>query len=110
MLKILKFRMSKPPSEIGEQTLDQLTKWYLNSSPKPPYKKSWWNFSIRFATVAGIGKRDKKYEGRLERMLFTRATLPPLDRYIRFQLANRLSIFPTTPSQIDLALKEAPNG
>jgi len=45
----------------------------------------------------------------LERVLFIRVTLPPLDRYIRFQLANRLSIFPRTPSQIDLALKEAPN-
>jgi hypothetical protein len=57
-----------------------------------------------------MGKRDKKYVRRLERVLFIKVTLPPLDRYIHFQLANRLSIFPTTPSHMDLALKEAPNG
>jgi hypothetical protein len=65
---------------------------------------------MQFATLAGIGKRDKKYVGRLERVLLIRVTLPPLDRYMRFQLADRLSIFPRAPSQIDLALKGAPNG
>jgi hypothetical protein len=46
----------------------------------------------------------------LERVLFIRVTLPPFDKYNRFQLANRLSIFPTTSSQQDLALNGAPNG
>jgi len=46
----------------------------------------------------------------LERVLFIRVTLPPFDRYNRFQLANCLSILPTTSSQQDLALKGAPNG
>jgi len=59
--------------------------------------------------LAGIENRDKKYVGRLERVLFIRVTLPPLDRYIRFQLANHLSILPTIPSHMDLALKEGPN-
>jgi hypothetical protein len=53
-------------------------------------------------------KRDKKYVGRFERVLFIKVTLPPLDKYIRFQLANRLSIFPTTPSHMNLALKRGP--
>jgi hypothetical protein len=33
----------------------------------------------------------------------------PLDKYIIFQLTSRYSIFSITPSQIYLALKEAPN-
>jgi hypothetical protein len=107
MLNILKFQMPKPPSEIGEQTFDQLTKWNLNSSPKPPHKKSRWSFSIRFATLEGIGKRDNKYAGRLERVFFIRITLPPLDRYIRFQLTNRLNLSNTTiPNR--LGLKRGP--
>jgi hypothetical protein len=32
----------------------------------------------------------------LKSVLFIRVTLPPFDRYNRFQLANRLSILPTT--------------
>jgi hypothetical protein len=76
----------------------------------PPHKKSRCNFSIRLATLEGIGKRERKYVGRLERVLFIRVTLLPFDRYNRFQLANRLSILPTTSSQQDLALKWAPNG
>jgi hypothetical protein len=78
----------------------------LNSSPKPPHKKSQWSFSIRFVTQAVIGKIDKKYVRILEIVLFIKVTLPPLDKYIHFQLANNLSIFPT----IDLILKEALNG
>jgi len=55
-------------------------------------------------------KGERKYVGRLERVLFIRVTLPPFDRYNHFQLANRLSILPTTSSQQDLTLKGAPNG
>jgi hypothetical protein len=36
----------------------------------------------------GRGKRDKKYAGKLESVLFTRVTQPPLDKYIIFQLAT----------------------
>jgi len=32
--------MPSPPLEIGVQTFAQLTKWYLNSSPIPPQRKS----------------------------------------------------------------------
>jgi hypothetical protein len=34
-----------------------------------------------------MGKRDKKYVGRLERVLLIRVILPPLDKYNLFQLA-----------------------
>jgi hypothetical protein len=40
----------------------------------------------------------------LESVLFIRVTLPPLEKYIIFQLANRRSILSITPSQTDLAL------
>jgi hypothetical protein len=76
----------------------------------PPHKKSRCSLSILLAMLEGIGKRDRKYVGRLERVLFIRVTLPPFDKYNRFQLANRLSILPTTSSQLDLVLKGAPNG
>jgi len=103
-LNIRKFLISNPPSKIGAQTLAQLTRWYLNSLPIPPYKKSHWSFSIGLATQAGMGKRDKNYVGRSERVLLIRVTLPPFDKYIIFQLTNRHSIFSTMLSQIDLAL------
>ena len=32
---------------------------------------------------------NSKYVGKLERVFFMRVILPPLDKYIRFQLANR---------------------
>jgi hypothetical protein len=76
----------------------------------PPHKKSRCSFSIRLATLEGIGKRERKYVGRLERVLFIRVTLPPFDKYNRFQLTSRLSTLPTTSSQLDLVLKGAPNG
>jgi hypothetical protein len=89
-LKILKFLMPKPPSKIGEQTVDQLTRWYLNSSPRPPHKKSQCNFSIQLTRLDGIGNKERKYVGRLDKVLFIRVTLPPLDRCIHFQLASHL--------------------
>jgi hypothetical protein len=49
---------SQPSLRIGEQISDQLTKWYLNSTPNPPHKKSRWSFSMRLATLAERGKRD----------------------------------------------------
>jgi hypothetical protein len=57
-----------------------------------------------------MGKRDKKYIGKLDKVLLIRVILPPLDKYNRFQLANRCSIFSITLSQICLALKDASNG
>jgi hypothetical protein len=51
-----------------------------------------------------------KYIGKLEMVLLIRVILPPLDKYIIFQLASHLSIFSTTLYQIDLAFKEAHNG
>lgn len=65
---------------------------------------------MRLATLEGMGKRENKYVGRLDKVLLIRVTLPPLDRYIICQLASRLSILPTTSSQMNLALKGAPNG
>jgi hypothetical protein len=65
---------------------------------------------MQLATLAGRGKYDMKYVGKLERVLFIKVILPPLEKYILFQLAKRRSIFSITPSQIDLALKGNPNG
>jgi hypothetical protein len=55
-------------------------------------------------------KRDKEYVGKLDKVLFIKVILPPLEKYILFQLAKRRSILSITPSQIDLALKGNPNG
>jgi hypothetical protein len=49
--------------------------------------------------LEGIGNKERKYVGRLDKVLFIRVTPPPLDRYIRCQLVGRLSILPTTSSQ-----------
>jgi hypothetical protein len=54
-------------------------------------------------------KRERKYVGKLNKRLFIKVTLPPFDRYILCQLASSLSILPTTSSQMNLALKGAPN-
>jgi hypothetical protein len=59
--------------------------------------------------MEGIENKERKYVGRLDKVLFIRVILPPFDRYILCQLASRLSILPTTSSQMDLALKGAPN-
>ena len=50
----------RPPIGIGVQMVLQLTTWYLNSSPIPPHRKSLWIFSIRFATLKGMGNRERK--------------------------------------------------
>jgi hypothetical protein len=55
-----------------------------------------------------MGNRDMKYIGKLEMVLFLKVTQPPLDKNPLFQLDNWWSIFSTTPSQVDLALYEAP--
>jgi hypothetical protein len=39
-----------------------------------------------------MGKGDKKYVGKLERVLLIRVTLPPFDKFILFQLANQCYI------------------
>ena len=62
-------------------------------SPNPIQIKSHCNLSMHKATSAGIGKRDRKYVGKLENVLLRRVTLPPLDKYMCFHLANHLSIF-----------------
>jgi len=64
------------------------------------------------ATPARRGKRDIKYIGKWERVLLIKVIIPPLDnldKYIIFQPAKQRSIFSIKPSQIDLALKGAPN-
>jgi len=53
-----KFLIPSPPLEIGVQTFAQFTKWYLNSSPIPPQRKSRYSFSMREATHTRIGNRD----------------------------------------------------
>jgi hypothetical protein len=54
-LNFNKFRKPSPPSEIGVQTFDQLTRWYLNSSPIPPHRKSRFDFSMREQHSLGYG-------------------------------------------------------
>lgn len=65
---------------------------------------------MRLATPARRGKRDKKYVGKLDRVLLIKVILPYLDKYIIYQPTKRRSNFSLTPSQIDLALKDPPNG
>jgi hypothetical protein len=55
-------------------------------------------------------KRDKEYVGKLDKVLFIKVILPPLEKYILFHPAKRRSIFSLTPFQIDLALKGTPTG
>jgi hypothetical protein len=57
-------------------------------------------------------EREKRHEvhRQIGRVLLIKAVFPPIDKYIIFQPAKRCSIFSITLSQIDLALKEAPNG
>jgi hypothetical protein len=64
---------------------------------------------MHLATLAERGKKDKKSVARLGKVLLIKVLLHPLDKYACFQPAKRHSIFSTMPSQIDLALKEAPN-
>ena len=65
---------------------------------------------MRLATLTGMGNRDRKYVGKLERVLLMRVTLPPLDKYKRFQPSSLLSIFSRIGFQIDLSLNLAPKG
>ena len=46
------------PLLTGAQTIFHLTKWYLNSSPNPPHRKSLCKFSRYLATLTGIGNKD----------------------------------------------------
>ena len=79
-------------------------------SPNPIQIKSHCNISMRKATSAGIGNRDRKYVGKLETVLLRRVTLPPLDKYMCFHPAKRLSIFSKSSFQMDFYLNLAPNG
>jgi hypothetical protein len=54
------------------------------------------------------GKRDIKYVEKLENVLLIKVILLHLHKYIFFQPAKQFFIFSITPSQIDLALNEAP--
>jgi hypothetical protein len=60
--------------------------------------------------LARRGKKDTKLVGKLDNVLLIKIILPVLDDYNRFQPAKRWSIFSIMPYQIDLDLKEAPNG
>ena len=53
-------------------------------------------------------KKDKKYVGKIVRVLLSEVSLPPFDKYIHFHHANLLSIFSKTKFQIVLALNLAP--
>ena len=66
---------------MGEQIVAHLTKWNFGLSPMPPHKKFCWNFPIQLATAAGIGSKDRKYVGKLDRVFLIKVTLPPLDKY-----------------------------
>ena len=109
-LNLFKQRMPNPPFFTGLQTLDQFTKWNLQSSLIPVQRKSLCKLSIILATLTRIGRRERKYVGKLERVLLIRVTLPPLDKYNFFQPASLRSIFSKIGFQIVLSLKVAPNG
>ncbi|KAG6678653.1 hypothetical protein I3842_14G091900 [Carya illinoinensis] len=96
--------------KMGLHTFSHLTRWHLNSSPIPPHKKSRYNFSMRSATLAGIGNKDKKYVSRLDSVLFIKVILPPFARYILFQPAKRRFTFSITVSQTEAALEATTNG
>ncbi len=75
-LKGIICQIPNPPSWIEAQMVCQLTKWYLNSSPIPPHKKSLWIFSIHFAILNGMGNKKRKC-AILERVLLIKVSLPP---------------------------------
>jgi len=64
---------------MGEHTFSQATKRYLKHPFEDPQRKFIWILSNLAATALGIVNRDKKYVGRLERVLFSNVSLPPLD-------------------------------
>ena len=59
-LKLRRFLIANPPLQAGSQILGQLTRWNLNSVPKPLQRKSLWSFSNLRATSAGIGNNERK--------------------------------------------------
>jgi hypothetical protein len=102
--------MPKPPSGIREQTLDQtnhvIFEFFTYNSPQEV------SMTLLYKISHTGGNREKRKEvcRKIGESALLRVTLPPLDRYNCFQLASRLSILPTTSSQMDLVLKGAPNG
>ena len=109
-LKLPNLLIPNPPTCKGLQTFAQLTKCILGSPPIPFHRKSLCNFSIRFATLLGKGRRERKYVSKDESELLMSVTLPPLNRYILFQPANLLSILSRIGFQTDKFLNFAPNG
>ena len=109
-LKFSNRLIPNPPTCKGLQTLAQLTKCILGSPPILFHKKSLCNFSIRFATLPGKGRRERKYVGKDKSELLMSVTLPPLDKYILFQSTNLLSILSRIGFQTDKSLNFAPNG
>jgi len=83
---------------------------YFRFTTNPIPQKSLCNFFIRFATLPGKGRRERKYVGKDESEFLMSVTLPALDKYIFFQHANLLSILSRIGFQIDKSLNLAPNG
>ena len=109
-LKFSNHLIPNPPTCKGLQTLAQVTKCILSSPLIPFHRKSLYNFSIRFATFPGKGRRERKYVSKDKSELLISVTLPPLDKYILFQPANLLSILSRIGFQTDKSLNFAPNG
>ena len=109
-LKFPNCLIPNPPTCKGLHTFAQLTKCILGSPPIPFHKKSFYNFSIRFATLPDKGRRERKYVGKDESKLLISVTLPPLDKDILFQLASLLSILSRIGFQTDKSLNFAPKG
>ncbi|KAL4637692.1 hypothetical protein ACB092_03G094800 [Castanea dentata] len=109
-LNLLKRQIPNPPYCTGLQSLDYFTRGLFGSSLIPLQRKSLYNFSMRLATFAGIGRRERRYVGKLERVLFIRVSLPPLDRYNLFHPANLCSTSSKIGFHIVLSLKVAPKG
>lgn len=91
---------------MGEHSLAQ---WDLTSWPNLLHRKYCCSFYILLATSV----KQKQWQeicGKSDSVLLINVIPPLLDKRILFQVTKRHSIFFITPSQIDLALKEAPAG
>lgn len=60
--------------------------------------------------LVGIGNRDRKYIGKLKRVVLIRVILPPFDKYNLFHPADFHSIFSIIVYYIAIVLEVAPKG
>lgn len=80
--------MPRPPRNLGSSSLSQAIKGMDFVSFEPLQRKDLWILLILLITPFGIGNRDMKYIGKLERDDFRRASLPPIERILPFHEAS----------------------